>query len=306
MSETQKTSYKEFVKNHCVRDQTQVKNCFLANFKTEIITLSAKISRLKRLLVSNGKFTDFNTEIFAKLIQNLEPEAEELLLSSKTGRSYLGEFGPVFIKQLVFCGCCLKLGLEVAKNELLKDDAKLIYSLILNYYLAGKLININNLQQIKNRILEEELCIGNSSEADSIVYDDFFLLEFPEVDSNDKKQLESIKDYLADERVKDLIEKTSDEIILDKLPINLENINEILNFIDMLPKLTEQQKQVIKAEILKKPSHCDDCILTPNECLINRKKARKFLLGNKEKIKEIWNQERSFRSCLRLVFIESL
>lgn len=123
MSKAQEHTYKDFVKNHCVRDHTQVKNCLLAKLKIEIITLSAKISRMKRLLISDGRFTDFNTEIFTKLIQNLEPE--ELLLSSELGRNYLGEYGPVFIKQLVFCGCCIKLGLEVVNNDLIKDDAKL-------------------------------------------------------------------------------------------------------------------------------------------------------------------------------------
>ena len=133
-------------------------------------------------------------------------------------------------------------------------------------------------------------------------------MKFPEVDSTDKKQLESIKNYLADERVKELIEKsndtTNDKIILDKLPYDLKKLGDILQLLEILPKLTEEQKIVVKTELLNQPSLCDNCQLTPNECLLNRKRAREVLTGNKDEIIEIWNQERSFRSCLSFILIE--
>ena len=207
MSEDQTISYKAFVREYCVRDSQYITNCLLERFQKEIISLSLKMSNLRHLIITDGKHTDFNTELFDKVSSLIKQEAETLLLQTDEGKTQLAKFGPIFNKQLSFCGFCFRLGLEEINNQIEEEKAKLIYISIMNYYLANKLLNINIIQQLKEKIVLKK---SQLSKTDDFIDHEisFNYSDIPELKSD---QIELIKEYLESDVVRNIINGMKNE-----------------------------------------------------------------------------------------------
>ncbi|NHK30086.1 MAG: hypothetical protein FK730_01955 [Asgard group archaeon] len=291
-------TYKAFVQNHCVRDTNHMKNCLLGEFQKEIITLSLKLVNLRKLIVTEGRFTDFHTDLFEKLSKLIEQEAETLLLQTSIGQTALGQFGPIFKKQITFCSFCFKLGLEEMDEKIACEQATITYASILNYYLAGKLLDINRIKKLKEKLNNKK-----TAEQKDDFFDQVIDWDFSDISGLNPNKFNLIKEYLENKDVKEIVSQLNsepkvigntndngkyEEIILDRLPLILK-----------VEKLTEKDYQYLKQYELI----CDSCSKSYAECsdILNN---LRIVLNNSDHIKATWEKQENLRPCISKIVLE--
>lgn len=296
MSDGQTISYKTFVREYCVRDSQYVTKCLLAKFQKEIISLSLKMSNLRRLIVTNGNFSDFNSELFDKVSSIIEQEVETLLLQTDEGKAQLTKFGPIFNKQLSFCGFCFRLGLEEINNQIEDEKAKLIYIAIMNYYLANRLLNISSIQQLKNKLVLKR---SQFSKTDDFI-DQEISLNYTDIPELKSDQIELIKEYLESDVIRDIINGIENE------PELISNENEEIIEVKQLPKMGTETKQnphftsFNDELLLDYQKQCIECMKTIDldECIRKSELVIKIIEKGNKAIIKLWNEQIELRPCI--------
>lgn len=251
---------------------------------------------MRRLLLTDGKYPDFNTDLFDKVSHLVEQEAEALLLHSENGKAQLAKFGPIFNKQLSFCGFCFRLGLEEKNNQIENEKAKLIYIAIMNYYLANRLLNIDSIQQLKEKL---ESMGSQFSNIDDFT-DQEISISYTDIPGLKSDQIEIIKEYLESDVVRDVINGMNNE------PEVVSGEKEEIIEVKRLPKMDIKTKQNQQSTfhnneiLLSYQQHCIECMKTIDldECIKKSKKVVEIIKKGKEEVQNLWNKRKDLRPCI--------